>query len=35
MFPNGGHGLHRTHQDDVTREVVEWFKLKLNDEPRF
>lgn len=35
MFANGGHGLHRTHQDDVTREVVEWFKLKLNDEPGF
>lgn len=35
MFANGGHGLHRTHQDDVTREVVEWFELKLNDEPRF
>lgn len=33
MFENGGHGLHRTHQDEVTREVVEWFQRKLVDKP--
>jgi len=31
MFENGGHGLHRTHQDAVTLEVAGWFKSKLSD----
>lgn len=35
IFAEGGHGLHRTHQDDVTREVVEFFESKLKDKPRF
>lgn len=33
MFENGVHGLHRTHQEDLIREIVGWFQRKLDRSP--